>query len=171
MLQCGKGGDAYSRLAFIEPPPCYPLSAWKGAAQKHEDPGSSVLYNINHQRPLNISGSLKPERGDTTEVLSSEGESGDDTQSEGSTPTKRKFKPIPKPKGKRPAQPLPGDPSVSSTTPSPTGKSAKSRKQPEQTVPTSQPSPGGDDEEREKKPKKTKSPGSLDKLRKALHKE
>ena len=93
MLQCGKGGDAYS-LAFIEHPPCHPLSSWKGAAQKHEDPGSSVLYNIGHQRPLNISGSLKPERGDTTEVLSSGGESDDDTQSEGSTPTKRKFQPI-----------------------------------------------------------------------------
>ena len=84
MLQCGKGGDAYSRLPFIEPPPCHPLSSWKGAAQKHEDPGSTVLYNIGHQRPLNISGSLKPERGGTTEVLSSGGESDDDTQSEGS---------------------------------------------------------------------------------------
>ena len=135
MLQCRKGGDAYSRLPFIEPPPSHPLSSWKGAARKHEDPGSTVLYNIGHQRPLNISGSLKPERGDTTEVLSSGGESDDDTQSEGSTPQKRKFQPVPKPKGKRPAQPLPGDPSVSSTTPSPTGKSAKPRTQTEQATP------------------------------------
>ena len=171
MLQRGKGGDAYSRLPFIEPPPSHPLSSWKGAALKHEDPGSTVLYNIGHQRPLNISGSLKPERGDTTEVLSSGGESDDDTQSEGSTPTKRKYQPIPKPKGKRPAQPLPGDQSVSSTTPPPTGKSTKPRKQTEQATPQSQPSPGGEDEEREKKPKKPKSLGSLDKLRKALHKE
>ena len=171
MLQRRKGGDTYSRLPFIEHPPSHPLSSWKGAARKHEDPGSTVLYTLGHQRPLNISGSLNPERGDTTEVLSSSGESDDDTQSEGSTPQKRKFQPVPKPKGKRPAQPLPGDPSVSSTTPSLTGESAKPRKQTEQTAPTSQPSPGGEDEEREKKSKKSKSLGSLGKLRKALHKE
>jgi hypothetical protein len=125
-----------------------------------------VLYNISHQRPLSIGGSLKSEKTEPEEVVSSGDGSDDDTQSEGSTPQKRKFHPIPKPKGKKwPA--AAGEQSVSSTTPS-AGKSAKPRKSGDSPAPSPQPSPEKEGEEGQKKPKKPKSLGSMDKLRKAM---